>query len=189
MNFNSKLFVSIIIVAVAILIAIRSYQTETQFQQQLLMESNPQESLSVDLLPGSEKNQMTVSIFYPQPRPEIAGEIILIEGKYTVPDEGNVTRKALRIAQKSLEKSSPLIGPQSGITQLFILESGLAVVDLSRETSLQLTGSVSTELALLQAIARSITTNLEEVDRVRFLVGGREAPSLGGHISLAGPFR
>lgn len=189
MNFNAKLFVSITLVAVALIIAIRSYQIETQFQQQLLIESDPQEALSTNLLTGPEGNQKTVSIFYPQPRPEMAGQIILLEEEYTVPDEENMTRRALRIAQAALEKSFPLVGPQSGITQLFILENGLAVVDLSRGTSLQLTGSVSTELALLQAIARSITTNLEEVDRVRFLVGGREAPSLAGHISLAGPFR
>jgi hypothetical protein len=189
MNFNAKLFVSITIVTATVLIAIRSYQTETQFQQQLLIESPPQETLPINLPSGSEETRKTVSIFYPQPIPGMSGKIILLEEEYTVPDEEDMTRRALRIAQAALEKSSLLVGPQSGITQLFILDNGLAVVDLARGTSLQLTGSVSTEWALLRAIARSITTNLEKVDRVRFLVGGREAPSLGGHISLAGPFR
>ena len=188
MSFNPKFFVAIALVGAALLAAILSYQSESRFQQQLISERVDQEAL---LAPPSqpEETQQTVQVFYPGQDTTRAGQMDLLQEDHLIPGQSGPAALALEMARAALTRSSHLVGPQAGITQVFILDNGTAVVDLARGTSIQLTGSVSTELALLRAIARSITTNLEEIDQVRFLIGGREVPSLGGHISLAGPFR
>ena len=96
---------------------------------------------------------------------------------------------ALSLARAALARSRALVGPRAGVEQVFLLEDGTAIVDLARQTAGQLRGSVACELGLLRSIARSLTTNLEEVEGVRFILGGQEAKTLAGHVSLSTVFR
>ena len=95
--------------------------------------------------------------------------------------------KARQIVNEVL-KSRPLFGDEAKLRQIYLLEDGTAVVDVSQQTVKQLTGGVTAELAAVLSITRSLRGNIEEIQRVRFLVEGQEAESFGGHVSIRAPF-
>lgn len=82
---------------------------------------------------------------------------------------------------------NPLFSEQARLRQLYLLEDGTVVVDLTHETVQELQGIVA-ELAAIRSITRSLTDNLDSIRRVRFLVEGQSRPTLAGHISIRQPF-
>lgn len=71
---------------------------------------------------------------------------------------------------------------------LYIDHSGTAYVDLSPAAPGGIHASAWQELMTLYAIVNTLTANFEEIKAVRFLLEGKEAQTLAGHISLAGYF-
>jgi spore germination protein GerM len=68
----------------------------------------------------------------------------------------------------------------------YLLPEGTAIVDLGGETLTQGWGTGShQELMALYSVVQTAVTNIPEVKRVRFLVNGSPAETLGGHVSLA----
>ena len=82
----------------------------------------------------------------------------------------------------------PIFSDQASLRQVYLLENGTAVVDFSREATQLLVGGVLAELSALHSIIRSLTENVMEIKRVKFLVEGRESPTFAGHISIQQPF-
>ncbi len=74
------------------------------------------------------------------------------------------------------------------LRQVYVLNDGTAVVDLTLDGGGTLAGGIVTELAFIRSIVQSLRSNLPEIERVRFLVGGRPAETLLGHVSLSGAF-
>jgi hypothetical protein len=74
------------------------------------------------------------------------------------------------------------------LRSLFLFENGLAVADFSNEMSRAHPGGVWGERASIYAVVNSLTFNFPSIRRVKILVGGREAETLAGHVSLARPF-
>lgn len=74
------------------------------------------------------------------------------------------------------------------LRQVYVLNDGTAVVDLTLDGAGTPAGGIVTELAFIQSIVRTLRTNLPEIERVRFLVGGQPAETLLGHVSLSGAF-
>ncbi|MEE8583553.1 MAG: GerMN domain-containing protein, partial [Acidobacteriota bacterium] len=81
-----------------------------------------------------------------------------------------------------------VFGPSSRLRQLYLLEDGTAVVDLSAETAQRLSGSALAEYWALRSLSRSLTANIEAVQRVKFLVEGQDRPTFAGHVSIREPF-
>lgn len=87
------------------------------------------------------------------------------------------------------ETPAALTSPLEGrIRQLYFLEDGTVVVDLSSDVIRHLPGGVLSELAFVLSVSRSLTENIEEIERVRFLVEGLQPETLAGHVSLARSF-
>jgi len=107
----------------------------------------------------------------------------------------NIEDPALRARQiiaelfKGRSNGSRAFPDQARLRQFYLLEDGTAVVDLSQETADGLPAGITSELAVIYSITRSLRENLEEVKRVLFLVEGQSQSTLGGHISIADPFR
>jgi hypothetical protein len=72
---------------------------------------------------------------------------------------------------------------------LYLLPDGTGVVDLSSDTVAQIGGGVTSELAFVRSVTRSLIENIEAIEAVQFLVEGAEQETLAGHISIAQPFR
>lgn len=81
-----------------------------------------------------------------------------------------------------------IFAPDARLRQVFLLEDGTALVDLSRQVVHPLLGGVAVELSALYSVTRSLKENIERIRRVRFLVEGRERPTLAGHVSIREPF-
>ena len=79
-----------------------------------------------------------------------------------------------------------LLPSDTTIRGAYLLPEGTAVVDLGGATltSGWATGSHQ-ELMAIDSIVRTATSNVTEIKRVRILINGTPAETLGGHISLA----
>ncbi len=70
----------------------------------------------------------------------------------------------------------------------FLDASGTAYVDLSPVRPEGAKASAWDELLAIYAVADTLTQNVDEIKRVRFLIEGKEAQTLAGHIDLSGSF-
>lgn len=75
------------------------------------------------------------------------------------------------------------------IRQFYLLDDGTAIIDLSRQGLSNLAGGITSELAFVYSITRSLRENLENIKRVQFIVEGKTQSTLAGHVSIAEPFR
>jgi len=78
---------------------------------------------------------------------------------------------------------------ETRLRQIYLLEDGTAVIDLSRQGLEQLAGGIQAEIAFIRAITRSLRENIPEIRRVRFVVEGKQQTTLAGHVSIAEAFR
>jgi germination protein M len=67
----------------------------------------------------------------------------------------------------------------------FLLPDGIAVLDLAVDAGLSF-GS-SEELAIVAALVDTVLQNVADTSRVRILVNGEPAETLGGHVDLTRP--
>ena len=68
---------------------------------------------------------------------------------------------------------------------VYLLDPGLAVLDLNTAfVDTQTSGILAEELTLL-SIVQTLTANIPEIARVKILVDGRERETLAGHVDLA----
>lgn len=103
---------------------------------------------------------------------------------------------ALSIVTRELIKGSanaavPKLFPQdTAVRGVYALPDGTAIVDLG-SASLGTAWSPGShgELMALYSVVQTLTGNFRSVQRVRFLVNGQVAETLGGHIRLDKPLR
>ena len=101
------------------------------------------------------------------------------------PDTQSQAREVLAalLADPRAAQSPVLAGVR---LRAFYLDSdGTAVVDLIPLSPGGVKASAGDELVGLYAIVDTLSGNFEEVKRVRFLLDGREAQTLAGHMDLA----
>ncbi len=89
-------------------------------------------------------------------------------------------------------------GPKPGLmrtipagTQLrafYLAPGNRAYVDLSESITEQYPGGCRSEILTLYSIVNSLILNMPEVSTVKILVGGRDVPTLAGHIDIRYPF-
>lgn len=129
-----------------------------------------------------------VPIFVWRPDPENPGAAKLEIQTREIPTSGRPTETAFQIAAAVIQASQEVLPPQARVLQVYLLDDGTAVVDLSRAVAERLAGGVSAEYGIVTSIARSLMQNIREIKRVRFLVEGEERPTLSGHVSLRQSF-
>ncbi len=86
-----------------------------------------------------------------------------------------------------------LAGHASGIPEgtvlrhVFVEDTGLVTIDLSREILRKQAGSLEGEYATLAALVRSVKVSFPEVTSVQILVDGKPEPTLAGHFATGVP--
>lgn len=79
--------------------------------------------------------------------------------------------------------------PEGTLLRSFFLEDdGTAYVDLSLATGERHNGGVMHELLCIHAMVNSLVLNMDGAQRVKFLVDGREAATLTGHVDIEDSF-
>jgi hypothetical protein len=71
---------------------------------------------------------------------------------------------------------------------LYLDAAGVAYLDLALAAQKDVKASAWEELLALYALVNTLTQNFEEIKQVRFLLNGREAQTLAGHLDLTGAF-
>lgn len=109
-----------------------------------------------------------------------------------------IVREVLRGSQKVAlgepegEVEGPTLVPLTDrirLRQLYLLEDGTALVDLGIENLRGTIVGITSELAVIKSITRSLKKNVPEVEQVRLLVNGSEQATLAGHVSIRRAFR
>jgi germination protein M len=104
------------------------------------------------------------------------------------PAAGSAYLKALFAELKRGPQRSGLIAPLPEKIQLrnaFLLPNGVAVLDLAVDAGLSF-GS-DEELSIVAALVDTTLQNVADTNRVRILVNGEPAETLGGHVDLTRP--
>jgi spore germination protein GerM len=92
-----------------------------------------------------------------------------------------------------------IAGPQSELMRtlpantalraVYWSENGTAIVDFTDTLVATHPGGCATELLTVFSIVNTLVLNLDEVRRVKILVGGRESATLAGHVDIRYPLQ
>jgi spore germination protein GerM len=143
------------------------------------------QALSPNLNVENKVAVRTVTLYYESP------------GMMLVPETRNVAlpenpAAAMDLVVRELLKGSanaavPRLFPDdAAVRAAYLLPEGTAFVDLGGPTLTQGWGIGShQELMAIYSVVQTVTANFPEAKRVRLLVNGEPAETLGGHISLS----
>jgi spore germination protein GerM len=129
-----------------------------------------------------------VQLFYEGPSMLLAAEQRNIE----LPEN---PAAAVSIVIRELLKGStnagvpPLFPPDTTLRAAYLLPEGTVVIDLGGTTLVEgwSTGTHQ-ELMAIHSLVQTVVTNFADARRVRVLVNGQPAETLGGHVWLGRPF-
>jgi hypothetical protein len=79
------------------------------------------------------------------------------------------------------------VPPGTSLRALYVTDRGDAYVDLSGEVVTAHTGGTLNELLTVYTIVNAVTVNVPAIRSVQILVGGKEVPTLAGHVDLRQP--
>ncbi len=82
----------------------------------------------------------------------------------------------------------PVLPKEIEIRALHIMGDGIAYVDFEPESFESHPGGVESELLSIYSIVNTLVLNVDGVRSVKFLIGGKEAATLAGHVDLSHPF-
>jgi len=84
-----------------------------------------------------------------------------------------------------LDKSSPhVLGPGSEIRGVYLVDPGLAVIDLNAAFADGHRSGVLIEELTVASLVGSLSANISGINRIKILVDGKERESLAGHVDL-----
>ena len=92
-----------------------------------------------------------------------------------------------------------ITGPQKGLIRtipvgtelsaIYIDPHNVCYVDFSESITNKHPGGTNSELLTIYSVVNSLILNVSEINRVKILIDGNEAPTLAGHINLQLPFK
>lgn len=84
-----------------------------------------------------------------------------------------------------LDKSSPhVLGPGSEIRGVYLVDPGLAVIDLNAAFANGHRSGVLIEELTMASLVGSLSANIPGISRIKILVDGKERDTLAGHVDL-----
>ena len=86
-----------------------------------------------------------------------------------------------------LDKNSPHpLGPDSEVRSVFLVDPGLAVIDVSSAFAETHRSGILVEELTVLSLVQSLTANVPGITRVKILVNGKDRETLAGHVDLSG---
>jgi germination protein M len=138
---------------------------------------------AVPIAPEEETRKEVVLFFQKSDEDLLGPEKRLILPGTSVVDQGKQLVAEL-IAGPRAKGLLPTIPEGTTILGLYLDRKGTAFLDLSDEFVSSHPEGSSEDLATVFSIVDSLTYNLPEIKRVRFLVGGEEREALNSHLDL-----
>lgn len=181
-------------VALLLTVAVFAYLYYAETRHQLTLKEAARRSLDAEsgALEAQSSGRLEVELFFYRAGAVHPDSDFLVSEKRSVFQTGDPQLNARQIVGEVLkgsEKQEGNVFPENArLRQIYILEDGTAVVDLSREASAELVGGVTSELGALGSVTRSLIRNIREIKQVTFIVEGRPQPTFAGHVSIREPF-
>jgi hypothetical protein len=143
-----------------------------QVQQALVAPVNGPAETTLLFLPNDEDGTLhATSVTAPQPA-----------------DPGERARLALHmLIARGLAKDSPHpYGPGADVHDVFLMDPNSAVVNLNQALVAGLHPGIQSEQLTLFSMVLTLKSQLPQLMRVRFLVEGKSAETLAGHVDISG---
>ena len=209
---NRTLLIALGIVLLVVIITSYLYRLERQHQQELREAALQTIDVESNALAARSSGKLEVELFFfrpqvlaenlnhlyanpgspPAERVRLLNQLAELEKRSIFLTEDTILT-ARQIIHEVLKGSSAenlrVFSEQAQLRQVYLLEDGTALVDLSKELLQPELAGVATELAALHSLTRSVLENVERVRRVKFLVEGQERATLAGHVSIREPFQ
>lgn len=186
-----NIVIAILLVATAAALALYSYMSERA--RQTAVEEVGREPLYVETepleVPGREER--AVQLYFYNPQAGGSGANLLMREERLLAHTPDVQLMARHIVQelfRGRRDGVRMFPEQARLRQLYVLDDGTAVVDLPRDVLNGMPGGITSELAVIESITRTLRENVSEIKRVRFLVEGLDQDTLTGHVSIRNPF-
>jgi hypothetical protein len=111
----------------------------------------------------------------------------------TVPFSSTRQQRAEDLLRGLLEmytaKDSPHpLGAAAEIRDVYLVDPGLAVIDLNAAFAGEQTSGIMAEELTVTSMIQTLSANLPELTRVKFLVEGKEQETLAGHTDFSGTY-
>lgn len=135
---------------------------------------------------GTERTErsMNVRVYYPD---ESGLRLVEVEREVIVNDTTDKYTAAVEaLLDEPEEENLTRIFPKNAVIRSVTVEDGLAIVDLDGGFLKNFVGGSTGEEFLVGSVVDTLT-NFPEVQRVKFLVDGREIETLSGHMDLSTP--
>jgi Sporulation and spore germination len=94
----------------------------------------------------------------------------------------------LALIEGSHEGHGRTLSPSTTLRAVFLSPDGTAVIDLSQEALADFTPGIESEDLAVYSIVDSLAANVPAVKRVKFIVQGKEAQTMDGHIDITSYF-
>jgi hypothetical protein len=108
-----------------------------------------------------------------------------------VPQADDTAEQARNILDRQFEPAPPpliqVVPEATRVRTVFLIEGGVAFVDLTGEVASTHPGGSLDELLTVYAIVDALTVNLPSITSVQILVDGKEVDTLAGHVDLRRP--
>lgn len=131
--------------------------------------------------PAFRNEPLTITVYYP-----VNG--MLLAGAASVkrqPDTQAQARETLAAAFSDQRTAQTAVFRDIKLKAFYLDGQGTAYIDLVPSQQRDVSASAWEEFLALSAMVNTVMQNFDEIKQVRFLVDGREAQTLAGHMDLS----
>lgn len=196
---NRTILIALCIVCLVVAVIFLLYTQERKRQEEVRQTERESLDLEADALESLSSGSLDVLLYFYTPEivfedPELfLSDTVVTAEERTIFDTDDITLTARQIIHEVLkgpdnEDGLHIFSEDARLRQIYLQEDGTALVDLAQGLLVPDISSVGVELAAIYSITRSLTSNIAEIRRIKFLVEGRERPTLAGHVSIQEPF-
>ena len=191
MKENRAVLIGLALLAVVLAVTYYLYDLERRHQYEVTEAERPVLDIDVSALEARSSGELEVTLYFRRSESVASTTDFLVSESRSIFDTEDAVLTARQVITELIKGPQgdglSLFPEQSRVRQVYMLEEGTAVVDFSQESVYQL-GGVMEELAAIRSVTRSLVENIPEIQRVKFLVGGRERSTFAGHVSISRPF-
>ncbi|HYA87365.1 MAG TPA: GerMN domain-containing protein [Nitrospirota bacterium] len=142
-----------------------------------LNEGGPQSPVQ----PAFRNEPITITVYYPANGMLVAGTAAVKRQ----PDTQAQAREILAAVLSDQHAAQSAVFRDIKLKALYLDGQGTAYIDLVPFQHRDISASAGEEFLAIAAMVNTVMQNFDEIKQVRFLVDGREAQTLAGHIDLS----
>jgi hypothetical protein len=133
--------------------------------------------------PSGPTEQVTLYVAYDDPG-------VLLPRNSAIPMSNGRQQRAEQLLRALIDvyvaKSSPHpMGPGADIRNVYLVDPGLAVIDLNGAFANGHRSGILVEELTVTSLVETLTANIQGITRVKILVDGKEQETLAGHADLS----